>query len=46
MSAETDERTRFEVYYPPFEGAIEARERPFSVVGESDLRKLKKAAWG
>lgn len=24
VSAETDERTRFEVYYPPFEGAIEA----------------------
>eukprot|EP00913_Durusdinium_trenchii_P004476 g4155.t1 len=24
FSAETDERTRFEVYYPPFEGAIEA----------------------
>jgi len=24
VSAETDERTRFEMYYPPFEGAIEA----------------------
>jgi len=24
VSAEVDERTRFEVYYPPFEGAIEA----------------------
>ena len=24
VSAETDERTRFEIYYPPFEGAIEA----------------------
>merc|ERR1719443_630644 len=24
VSAEIDERTRFEMYYPPFEGAIEA----------------------
>ena len=24
MSANLDERTRFEMYYPPFEGAIEA----------------------
>ena len=24
MSAEVDERTRFEIYYPPFEGAVKA----------------------
>ena len=25
VSASVDERTRFEIYYPPFEGAIEAK---------------------
>ena len=34
VSAETDERTRFEIYYPPFEAAVRAGAALFGFGGE------------